>query len=158
MEQASITIDTINELNKNLPVHNMWDGFWIHYYEKDYLMLSCSFDRIYYRDFDIEFRGVIFFNLPDEWRDTDIQGDELIRLSDKEEFGLYHPDFDTGEHTIMAIDIYFDRGVNTKKQTFFVVAKSVFLQRIQQNIRIPTSNYVDIYANEKFPCFKNRVM
>ncbi|MCB0503017.1 MAG: hypothetical protein KDD32_10045 [Bacteroidetes bacterium] len=153
---TTITLSVIQEINKNLPIHSMWDGFWVHYYHKGHLTLSCSFNRIYYRDFDIDFKGVVFFNLPSEWRDTDIWGDDLIRLSDREEFKKYHQDFDTGNHTIMAIDIYFQKGSIHQKYTFFVVALSVELQRVQQSIS-SASSYVDLYEEEQFPCFRNRV-
>jgi hypothetical protein len=74
------------------------------------------------------FRGVSFFNLPDEWRDTDIDGDNLLRLSNVEEFQMYHPDFDCGDKHVFAIDIYFGRDEKIK-HTFFIIADHIIIEK-----------------------------
>ena len=126
-EPPSEIQSTVQELNKKLPLHSMWDGFWIHELYKNELIISCSFDRIYYRNFDIIFKGVIFFNVPVNWRDTNIPGEDLLRLATKEEFKEQQPDFDTKNLNIFAIDIHFYFDGAPDPHTFYVVAQSVEL-------------------------------
>jgi len=155
---GTITPEIIVKVNKDLPLHTMWDGFWIHSFEKQKLVIACSFDRIYYRDFDITFKDVIFFNLPDVWADTDIFGDQLIRLSTQEEFSSHHPDFDTGQHSILAIDIHFTPlRQSPVKHTFFIVTTSVELDRCLQYNNSPVAEYSEKFPNEPFPCKRNRI-
>jgi hypothetical protein len=155
---TKITPEKVAEVNQNLPLHSMWDGFWVHSFKNGRLEVSCSFDRIYYRDFDIIFREVIFFNLPDEWRDTDIYGEELLRLSNHDEFSRHHPDFDTQQHSIIAIDIHFTPWQKSPvKHTFFVVTTSVELQKCIQYNNSPAAEYKEKFPDEPFPCKKNRV-
>jgi hypothetical protein len=153
----SITQEKIDQINQELPLHSMWDGFWVHAFDKGRLQVSCSFDRIYYRDFDIVFRDVIFFNLPDEWRDTDIRGENLLRIASKNEFIVHHPDFDTQDHSILAIDIFISRREAIFKHTFFIVATSVELSKCVQYNNSPAAEYMEVFPNEPFPCKKNRV-
>ena len=80
----------INVVNKTLPLHSMWDGLWVHKFKRKSLVIGASFDRCYYRDYDIVFKKVSFFNLPHEWRDTEVNTENLIRLSTKEEFEKQH--------------------------------------------------------------------
>lgn len=149
----------INKINTELPVHSMWDGFWIHAFKKDTLIISCSFDRIYYRNFDIVFKKVIFFNVPVEWRDTDIYGDNLLRLTSKEEFEKHHPGFDTLDRHIIAIDMYFRTTVgDINKSTFFILAEHIYPNKCVSPDCNPVSEYADPFIAEPFPCRKNRVI
>ncbi|MEZ4879836.1 MAG: hypothetical protein R2801_06710 [Chitinophagales bacterium] len=153
--ESPLDIKTIvAKLNKDLPLHSMWDGFWISRFKGKELNISCSFDRSYYRNYDIIFKDVIFFNLPSEWRDTDIYGDDLIRLSNKTEFGQHHPNFNTEEYNIFAIDIHF----NSKEYSFFVVSKRVYLFKCEGQHCFPEVDYKEPFTNEPFPCTKNRVL
>ncbi len=146
----------IKKINEDLPLHSLWDGFWVYYFKRGTLIIAGSFNRIYYRDFDIVFKKVSFFNIPAEWRDTDIKGDDLIRLADKDEFAKQFPDFDVQDKFIFAIDIYF-RNVGEEK-TFYIVAEHIYLNKCTPEDNSPGSSYVDPFADEPFPCFKNRVV
>jgi hypothetical protein len=137
----------------------MWDGFWVHSFNKGTLIISCSFDRIYYRNFDLVFKKVIFFNVPAEWRDTDIYGDDLLRLASKEEFEKHHPDFDVADHHIIAVDLHFRyTDGNVRKFTFFILAAHVYLNKCEPGNSNPVAEYTDPYSGEFFPCMKNRVL
>lgn len=154
-----IDIKTIVEkINKDLPLHSMWDGFWISRFKRQELNVSCSFDRSYYRNYDIVFKDVIFFNLPFEWRDTDIYGEDLIRLSNKEEFNQHHSNFDTLDYNIFAIDIYFVKKEVNQKYTFFIVSRRVYLFKCDSPNCYPEVDYTDPFQNETFPCMKNRIL
>lgn len=150
--------EIVEKINKILPLHRMWDGFWVHSFKRKTLVISCSFDRIYYRDFDLVFKQVIFFNVPEEWRDTNIHGDELIRLASPEEFCNHHPGFDTGDHLIFAIDIYFYKNDLSEKHTFFVAAIHIYLNECGPGNNNPAPEYDDPFNEEAFPCTKNRVL
>ena len=88
-------LEIVRTINAALPVHSMWDGFWVHSFRRRTLVISCSFDKIYYREFDLIFKKVIFFNVPESWRDTAVMGDEMIRVATVDEFHKYHEGFDT---------------------------------------------------------------
>jgi hypothetical protein len=148
----------VHRINAELPLHSMWDGFWVHSFKRGTLVISCSFDRIYYRDFDLVFKKVIFFNLPPEWRDTDVPGDELLRIASREEFHKFHPHFDTQERIIFAIDLHFKNSDSFKKQTFFILAEHVFLNKCEAPDNNPVPEYHDPFEAEDFPVFKNRVI
>ena len=98
---------TIAAVNGLIPVHSTWDEFRINDFTDNPLILSCSFDRMYYRDFDITFRGVTFFNIPYEWRDTDVSGDHLLREVSISEFSSLYPEVDCHNKLIVAISLYF---------------------------------------------------
>lgn len=149
----------IQRINKELPLHSMWDGFWVHSFNRGTLVISCSFDRIYYRNFDLVFKKVIFFNVPVEWRDTDIYGDDLLRLATKDEFIEHQPGFDPLDRQIIAIDIHFRLlSGEIKKHTFFILAEHVYLNKCVAPDYSPASEYADPYSEEPFPCKKNRVI
>jgi hypothetical protein len=147
----------VKKINSDLPVHNMWDGFWIHSFRQKTLIISCSFDRIYYRDFDLIFKSVSFFNVPVDWRDTAVEGSDLLRLASKEEFAQHHPDFEVEDRFIYAIDLHISIKGNLEKFTFFILAKHVYLIRCEPDNNRPKPEYKDIFPDEKFPCMRNRV-
>ena len=151
-------IQIVKTINETLPIHSLWDGFWVHYFKRKTLIISCSFDRIYYRNFDLIFKQVIFFNVPDEWSDTSIHGDELIRLAAKSEFKKHHPDFDLQDEIIFGIDIYIENNRSSEVHTFFIIAKHIYLQKCEVPDNNPTPEYTDPFCNEIFPCKKNRIV
>ena len=154
MHIQSNMIEIVQTINKTLPLHSLWDGFWVHAFKRKTLIISCSFDRTYYRNFDLVFKNVIFYNVPSEWRDTAIHGDNLIRLSTVEEFTQYHPGFDTSGHVVFGIDIHFGQ----KKYSFFIVGKHVYLNECKAPDNHAGTEYVDLFEEEEFPCRKNRVV
>src|SRR5687768_13475759 len=98
----------LKEVNDLIPVHSMWDGFWVHQFDKDELTISCSFDRLYYREYDVFFKGVTFFNLPKSWLDSDIYDDELFRLTDNIEFQcIVDEEFEVGDKYIFALELHY---------------------------------------------------
>lgn len=133
----------VRKINERLPVHAMWDGYWIESFKRSNLQISGSLDRLYYREWDIVFKKVTFFNLPAEWRDTNIIGNDFFCLSSKEEFKLHHPDFDPGDHHIFAIDLWYPFLEPTEKHTFFVVAANVFLFKCESPDTDVWMNYTD---------------
>ena len=138
----------------------MWDGLWVHKFKRNNLVIGASFDRCYYRDYDIVFKKVIFFNLPYQWRDTEVNTEDLIRLSTKEEFEKQHPDFDTSNKNIFAIDICFTNFARENiMHTFFVVAETVYIFKPQPpENKYGGAEYTDPFIDELFPCKKNRVI
>ncbi|MEO7048696.1 MAG: hypothetical protein ABI091_25570 [Ferruginibacter sp.] len=157
MDKTNHYEQIVKRINESLPLHSMWDGFWVHYFKAKTLIISASFDMIYYRDYDLIFKKVIFFNVPERWRDTDISGEELVRLSTEEEFAQHHPGFSTQNHFIFAIDIHFARNNNVTKYTFFIVAKYIYLVKCEGADSKPDAFYTEKYNDEMFPCIKNRV-
>jgi hypothetical protein len=153
-----LIFEIVQHINKELPLHSMWDGFWVQSFKRGTLIISCSFDRSYYRNFDIVFKKVIFFNVPDEWRDTDIEGDDLLRLASAEEFQNHHPGFDPLDRHIIAVDIHFrDENGERIKHTFFILAEHIYLNKCVGPDSKPVVEYKDPFSNELFPCKKNRV-
>lgn len=148
----------IEEVNRFIPLHSMWDGFWIYSFTEGDLIVSCSFNRIYYRSFDIIFSGVIFFNLPDEWRDTNVPRENLIRLADENEFSKQQPNFDTKGKSIFAIDlVYTPYQKPVQMYTFYIVADDLSAEACIEGNSSPASDYTDKFDKEPFPCMKNRV-
>lgn len=150
--------EIVNKINQTLPLHRMWDGFWIHSFKKHTLIISCSFDKIYYRCFDLIFKRVVFFNVPSIWRDTNIIGDNLIRIASQNEFEQQYPGFDTQDHIIFAIDIYFGGNDLSEKHSFYILAKNIYLNQCVPPDDNPVPLYLDIYEDEPFPCMKNRIL
>ncbi len=149
--------EIVDRINKDAPVHSMWDGFYIFSFKKQTLVISGSFDHVFHRSFDFAFKKVSFFNVPAEWRDTDIPGNELIRLSNKEEFALHHPDFDPLDNIIVALDMYFHLGRTPGKHTFFIVCRRIYLQECMAPTSDAEADYEEPFKDEFFPCKKNRV-
>ncbi len=153
-------LEIVRSINDTLPVHSMWDGFWVQSFKRKTLIISCSFDSIYYREFDLIFKKVIFFNVPENWRDTAVIGDEMIRIATVDEFGKYQEGFDTRGLTIFAIDLHFrHHGTDSSKMhTFFIVAEHIYLVKCLPGNNNPAPEYVDSFGDEEFPCMKNRVL
>lgn len=143
------------QINQSIQVKNMWDGFWIYDYYQGKLTISGSFDRTIYRNVDIFFRGVSFFNLPSEWRDTDIPTYELLRLASREEFKLQFPDFEIGDKQVFAIDL--KTRPDKAMHSFFVVADNIEAEQCHPNDSSPRVDYTDPLKAEAFPCLKNRI-
>ncbi|MBK6513387.1 MAG: hypothetical protein IPM79_05810 [Polyangiaceae bacterium] len=143
-------------VNAALPVHSLWDGFWIHSYRRRTLIVSASFDRIYRRDFDLVFKQVTFFNLPVEWRDTNVRGDELLRLASRAELAAAQPQVQAGDRHIFAIDLHYASERETTTYTFFVLAKHVYLNRCEPADHNPVPLYLDPFDDRPFPCFADR--
>ena len=150
--------EIVEKVNRTLPLHSMWDGFWIHSFRRKTLILSCSFDRIYYRNYDLIFKQVVFFNLPDQWRDTDVYGDNLLRLASQEEFKQYHPGFDPENHFIFAFDLHINTQNKDNNYIFFVLAKHIYLIQCEPPDNRPVTVYTDSLEYEAFPCMKNRAI
>jgi hypothetical protein len=150
-----LQLQTANEL---IPVHKMWDGFWIYDFENTTLTISCSFDRIHYRNFDIFFYDVTFFNIPVEWCDTEVPGNRLFRLSNKKEFIAANPNFDPGNKSIFALDLVYTRIDKSQRAfTFYIVAERITAQKCYEGDARPTAYYKDPFKEEIFPCMKNKV-
>lgn len=150
--------EIVSTINNQLPLHNMWDSFWVHSFKRKTLVVSCSFDRIYYRDYDIVFKKVIFFNLPTQWRDTNIPGNDLIRIANEEEFLQHHLGFDASGFSIFAIDMYFGNNGTAEKHSFFIIAKHIYLNKCDAANNNPSPNYTDPFAKDIFPSKMNRVL
>lgn len=149
----------VQQINTELPVHSLWDGFWISEFKQKNLVLSGSFDKIYYRDYDLVFKKVRFFNLPHRFADTAVPSDHLLRLATAAEFAEQFPDFVAGETPIFAIDLQFSHYPQAAVQhTFFVLAERVYLFRCQPPNNDYMCSYTDPFIHEYFPCKKNRVL
>lgn len=147
----------LKAVNATIPVHRMADGFWIHDFEAGRLTITCGFDRLHYREFDLEFAGVIFFNLPARWDDTNVPSDELLRLADEAEFARQQPAFGSEDKQIFALDlVYQPPGKAPVKHTFFIVADNVSAEKCLQGNAAPFAHYDDPFKGEAFPCNKNR--
>lgn len=154
-EQMQTYVDRINE---RLPVHTMWDGYYIRKFKRKNLVIGGSQGWIYYHNVDLIFKQVTFYNLPPWWRDAAIRGDDLFRLSDEEEFKKHHPDFDIGDQHVFALDIHFDIHDSMKKHTFFVVAANVFFEKYGNPSGDGIVDYEDPLKGEKYSSKKNRVI
>ena len=151
-------IKMVDYVNENLPLHSLWDGYWISRFKRNNLMISGSQDQIYYRNYDIVFKKVIFFNLPEQWRDTNFIGDDFLRLSTKEEFEIYHPKFDIMDRSVFAIDLYYNGFDTFEKHTFFVIAKKVYLFECVHPDGKPIWEYEDPLGKVGYQCKENRAI
>lgn len=156
-EEISAIQLSVQELNEKLPLHNMWDGFWIHELYQNELTISCSFNSIYYRNFDIIFDDVVFFNVPINWRDTNMRGNDFLRIASKEEFSHQQPDFDIQDLHVFAIDIYFNFEEAPDPHTFFVVASSVKLIDCNGGEASPIKNYTDPFPDDLIYSKRNKM-
>ncbi|MFZ4057458.1 MAG: hypothetical protein ACOYKE_04940 [Ferruginibacter sp.] len=150
----------VDAVNKLIPVHQMWDGFWIEDFEHNTLTVSCSFDALLYKNFEVVFKEVIFFKLPESWLDTNIPGDALLHPCSTASFNETYPNFDTKGLSIFAIPLKIVLPISKQVMlyTFHVVAASVKAQKCMEGYNRPTKYYNDPFKLEKFPCFKNRVL
>ncbi len=151
--------EQIKQVNETIPVHNMWDGFWIMDFENGLLTVSCSFDRLLYRNFDIIFTDVTFFNIPVEWSDTSVPTNSLFRESNPIEFLRSQPDFLPGNKIIIALDLIHQPMNKPKiKQTYFIVASSLKAEKCLIGNAAPKAYYKDPFSREIWPCLRNKVM
>lgn len=151
--------EQLQKVNELIPVHSMWDGFWIYDFEHGNLTITCSFDRTEYRNFDIEFKNVRFFNIPSEWRDTHIEGDKLFKPGDKEAFQKLYPETDVAEQAVFALDLTVKSNSNPSiTHRFHIVAERVVASACLADDARPNAYFKDPFEKETFPCFKNRVL
>ena len=144
----------VDQVNEQLPVHALWNGYKIRVFKRKNLVISGSQDWIYYHNIDLIFKKVTFFNLPPEWSDTAIVGDDLFRLSTQSEFKKHHPGFDSQDRHIFAIDFHDQFADKPEKDTRFIVAANVFFQTLQD----PTGDGIVDYEDKRgYLCKENRV-
>ncbi|MCD6011561.1 MAG: hypothetical protein K0Q79_1423 [Flavipsychrobacter sp.] len=136
----------------------MWDGFWVRSFKRGTLVISCSFDRIYYREFDLVFKQVVFFNVPAQWRDTNVDGDDLLRLAPAEEFAALYPDVEIGDRAVFAIDMHLDVNRVWQPYTFYIVARHIYLNKCTPEDNDPGWTYEDPINDVQYPCMLNRVL
>jgi hypothetical protein len=155
-DEISRQAEAVHDL---IPVDNMSDGFWIHEFQNGELTISCSFNRLTYRNFDIRFEGTLFFNLPEDWRLEQVPAEYIFRLSNRTEFERKTTDQSLPPGHIFAFDlIYFPPGESPRIRTFFVVADTVKAAKCAPGDASPARSYRDPFSNEPFPCYKNRVI
>lgn len=173
MAEAVKFNDIVSKINEALPVHSMWNGFWIRSFKRGTLVVYCSHDMIYGIDFELVFKKVIFFNIPARWNDTNVNGDALLRLATKDEFEKAHPGSATNEHLILAIDMHMEiildelpevDGVVQRKiirewqpYTFYIVAAHVYLNDRNFPNYYEQPKYDDPLYEWPYPGVKNRV-
>jgi hypothetical protein len=124
----------VDQINSKLLVHALWNGYKIRMFKRKNLVIGGSQDWIYYHNIDVIFKKVTFFNLPDRWHDTAIQGADLFRSTNLEEFKKHHPNFDTQDRHIFAFDLAFDLNNKYEKHIYYVVAANVFLN-LPENLK-----------------------
>lgn len=107
---------------------SMWDGFWIRDFGRGVLVLSCSFDKLLYRNYDFVFEGVSFFNIPDEWHDTIFDGESPFREASEAEFLFDFEDENVEGKRIYALELYFRNYPDTSysQHCFYVVATEAY--------------------------------
>lgn len=150
-------LEQVTKVNQELPLHDLWDGFWIYEFYEGKLTITCSFDSIYYRNFDILFEDVIFFNVPLNWRDTDVKGNNLLRIADKAEFLTQQPNFDTAHLTVFAIDLHQFNGKEYEKHSYYIVAKSVALIECSAGDNVPGTLFIDPYPDDSNTSKRNKI-
>ncbi|MCB0739310.1 MAG: hypothetical protein KDC92_17520 [Bacteroidetes bacterium] len=146
----------VAKINAELPSNAMFDGFWIHKYKNQNLCISCSQNRFYYRQFDIIFKKVRFFNLPAEWQSGHMRKIEPIRMATLEEFKQQQPDFNVANNAIFAIDLSFNYEQLKGHYTYFVVAEKLIFFKCADNDSSVGLHYTDKFSNEGLTCLKNR--
>jgi hypothetical protein len=166
--KPSLSIDElVAKVNKTLPLHNMWDGLWVHAFKRNNLVISAAFDRSSRRDYDIVFKKVSFFNLPASWRDDDIVGDNLVRVATKQEFAQQQPNFNTQNLSVFAFDIGWNLGqLGRVPYTYYVVAKTIWVFKCEgEDCKYGGAEFIDPWAVNGYPqlvegkpCFQNRVV
>lgn len=117
----------VDRLNADLPLHSMWDGFWIDSFRHKTLIVSCSFDRIYYANFQIIFKQVSFHDLPDSWRDTQVEEEDLLQLSTPEVFGRFYPHVSVGDRFVLVVELLHEHNGVLTRRPHFVLAKHLYL-------------------------------
>ena len=114
-------------MHNTIQIESMWDGFWIHSFQKNDLILSCSFDRLLYRNYNIIFKDVRFFNLPAEWRDTALEGNTLFYLENSKAFEQEMKFKLEDDEFVFGIQLNY-RQFTHYDYYFHVVAKHVFTE------------------------------
>ncbi|MEZ4772926.1 MAG: hypothetical protein R3D00_07075 [Bacteroidia bacterium] len=154
-----MTQPLIQKINAQIPVHSLWDGFWIRDFDKGTLTLSASFDRTSYRNFDIVFEEVEFFNLPESFLDTDIYGDDLLHMASMDEIRAIDPGFTFNAWHVFAIELTYHRHPSGERNTyrFHIAAEHAYVQKCEGTHCTPDSYYTDPLKDQPFPCFANRV-
>lgn len=148
----------VNQVNDKFSVHALLDGYQIRMFKRKDLVIGGSFDWTYYHNIDVIFKKVIFFNLPTSWKDTAIEGDDLFRLSNLQEFKIHHPEFDIKDRYIFAFDLFFNFKDRYEKHTYFVVASNVFFDQPEHPSGDGSIYYVDPLVDMGARCKKNRVI
>lgn len=124
-------MDKLPLWGKNQPNYkNMWDGFWIRDFDNSNLLLSCSFDKLLYRNYDFVFEGVSFFNIPNEWHDTFFDGESPFREASEAEFLFDFEDEQVNltHKKIYAIELYFRNYPDNSylQHCFYIVANNAY--------------------------------
>ncbi|MCB9233355.1 MAG: hypothetical protein H6581_16985 [Bacteroidia bacterium] len=144
----------VDRINASFSVHALWNGYRIRMFRRKNLVISGSQNWTYYRNLDVIFKKVIFFNLPPEWHDTWIRGEDLFRLSTVAEFRQHHPDFDPLDRHVFAIDLTY----SGTQRTFFILASNVFCVRCESPDNDGDIYYEDPLGEAAFWSGENRVM
>jgi hypothetical protein len=145
----------LNENNQLIPENYLWDGFWIDDFSKGKLIVSASFDMIYYQDLMIVFEGVTFFNLPHRWRDTEIVF-PVLQFGDVQLFTKEHPDANLSNQLLIALQIYC--GNPTALQSFYVVCSKAQVVKCDESNNSFKMNYKDpMHAKGDWLSKENRV-
>jgi hypothetical protein len=146
----------VDSINGQFPVDALWNGYKIRMFKRKNLVVGGSQDWMYFHNIDVIFKKVIFFNLPSGWHDTSVHGDDLFRLSTKEEFQKHHPDFEVGSYHVFAFDLY--KGFEAEAPTtFFVVANNVFFERLQNPAGDGIVDYEDPLEDIDYYSRENRI-
>jgi hypothetical protein len=156
---VEISEQTLYDINALIPQNYLWDGFWIDSFEDGELNISASFDKIYYRDIYIEFTGVTFFNIPAEWRDTDIATAHLMYKGDTSFFEYEHPEIVLTNKNLIDIYLYIPQSPTTKKRvTFNIVCDSIKVVKCDVGNSRYWGAYTDpLKGKEAYPIMSNRV-
>jgi hypothetical protein len=146
----------VDQINQEFQVGALWNGYGIRMLKKNNLVIGGSQDWIYFHNIDVIFKKVIFYNLPSQWQDTAVVGNDLFRLSDQHEFELSHPDFDVENRHVFAFDMHIEQNREMEKHTFFIVASNVFFDK-PEPVGDGFIDYDDPLGDVGFWCKKNRV-
>lgn len=143
----------IEALNQKIPHNYLWDGFWIDSFKRKVLNVSASFDKMYYRDIMIVYKGVTFFNLPEWWRDTWIKL-PFMRLADRTTFAEQFPNENIDNKHIIEWQI---GGWNSEERidSYYIVCDKVFVFVCKDQERRYDMDYKDPlpdtdYAQKRF--------
>jgi hypothetical protein len=129
---------------------SLWDGFWIEDFVGGNLYLSCSFDRLLYKNYDFIFEDVSFYNIPHEWHDT-IYGYSPFREASFAEFLHDFEDEIVEDKMVYALELYFRNYPDSTytQHCFYVVCKRAYaLKCLEGNatsnrtLKDPVENYL----------------
>lgn len=115
----------LDVLNQKIPRGYLWDGFWIDSYKRKTLNISASFDKIYYRDIMIVYKGVTFFNLPYQWRDSNVAM-PWMRYGNRVVFANLFPETDIENKYVIEWQIA-DTSIVPTTEVFYIVCDKVFV-------------------------------